>query len=198
MPPAFSCSYAIEWVTPAGFHRAKPPVSGAASVPDEVRNAAAGVFSRDTIKRRFLFSAQPIGAPHKSPAKRVLWGRGGATERYEGCPLPQGVPNIAQFDPTTNGGFEAAGLPRHSRPDGKKVLKPPVSTGTPAAPRDGAHIQSPAKGNISKTPRAVTAQPPSAPPPGQSSPRRHPDPHGPCDHRPPASGRWASADPGPG
>ena len=29
-----------------------------------------------TIKRRILFSAQPKGAPHKSPAKRVLWGRG--------------------------------------------------------------------------------------------------------------------------
>ena len=31
------------------------PVTGAASVPDEVRNAAAKPFSLDTIKRRFLF-----------------------------------------------------------------------------------------------------------------------------------------------
>ena len=46
--------------------QAKTPVKGAASVPGEARNAAASVFSLDTIKKRFLFSAQPIGAPTKA------------------------------------------------------------------------------------------------------------------------------------
>jgi len=35
--------------------QSKTSVQGAASVPDEVRNAAAKPFSLDTIKKRFLF-----------------------------------------------------------------------------------------------------------------------------------------------
>ena len=38
-----------------GYCRAKTPVQGAASVPDEVRNAAARAFFSYTIKRRILF-----------------------------------------------------------------------------------------------------------------------------------------------
>ena len=47
--------YAVEWSKPVSFHQAKTPVTGAASVPGEARNAAAQPFSLDTIKRRFLF-----------------------------------------------------------------------------------------------------------------------------------------------
>ena len=99
--------------------RAKAPVTG--------RNKAFQTKFEMPPPQPFLLHHQKAhslfprrGAPRRNPAKRLRWGRGGATERYEGCPPPQGVPNIAQFDPTTNGGFEAAGLLRHSRPDGKR------------------------------------------------------------------------------
>ena len=40
---------------PANHSQTKTPVTGAASVPDEVRNAAAQAFFSYTIKRRILF-----------------------------------------------------------------------------------------------------------------------------------------------
>ena len=48
------CQERIQEAKPANLHRAKTPVTGAASVPDEVRNAARAFFSY-TIKRRILF-----------------------------------------------------------------------------------------------------------------------------------------------
>ena len=87
-PQLFHAPYVVEWATPAGFHRAKPPVSGAASVPGEARNAAARAFFSYTIKRRILFflsrkkrmgvlkpaafaapSRAPNGAHHQTPAR---------------------------------------------------------------------------------------------------------------------------------
>ena len=50
-----------------------------------------------------------IGGPEGAGNRNAATVCKGATERYEGCPLPQGVPNIAQFDPTTNGGFARGG-----------------------------------------------------------------------------------------
>ena len=124
---------------PASYYQSKTPVTGAASVPDEVRNAAAKPFSLDTIKKRFLFSAQPIGAPTKAQrsgfcgeeesgeappaAEKASRFRGsgaiggpegagnrnaatvckGATERHEGCPLTQGVPNESGVCPDDGG-----------------------------------------------------------------------------------------------
>ena len=120
MLPAFSCSYAVEW--------SKPPATTGPN-PRNRRRERSGRSPECRRPSLFLLHHQKAlslfprkGAPHKSPAKRVLWGRGGATERYEGCPLPQGVPNIAQFAPTTKGGFEAAGLPRHPRANGKRSV----------------------------------------------------------------------------
>ena len=49
-----------------------------------------------------------IGGPEGTGNRNAATVCKGATERYEGCPLPRGVPNIAQFAPTTDGGFEAA------------------------------------------------------------------------------------------
>ena len=47
--------------------QSKTPVTGAASVPDEVRNAAAKPFSLDTIKKRILFF---LGKGHPTKAQR--------------------------------------------------------------------------------------------------------------------------------
>ena len=87
-----------------------------------------------------------IGGPEGAGNRNAATVCKGATERYEGCPPPQGVPNIAQFDPTTNGGFARGGAASH-RPSphfpapgtgappypraGKEVLKPPGFPGTP-------------------------------------------------------------------
>ena len=67
-----------------------------------------------------------IGGPEGAGNRNAATVCKGATKRYEGCPLPQGVPNIAQFDPTTNGGFEACGLRRTSpRPGTGRTTRPP-------------------------------------------------------------------------
>ncbi len=60
-----------------------------------------------------------IGGPEGAGNRNAATVCKGATKRHEGCPPPQGVPNIAQFDPTTKGGFEAIGLRRFPpRPEG--------------------------------------------------------------------------------
>ena len=56
-----------------------------------------------------------IGGPEGAGNRNAATVCKGATERYEGCPLPRGVPNIAQFAPTTDGGFEAAAFAAPSR-----------------------------------------------------------------------------------
>ena len=56
-----------------------------------------------------------IGGPEGAGNRNAATVCKGATERYEGCPPPQGVPNIAQFAPTTDGGFEAAAFAAPSR-----------------------------------------------------------------------------------
>ena len=65
-PQLSQLPYVVEWAKARKSPPGQAPVTGAASVPDEVRNAAAKPFSLDTIKKRFLFSAQPIGAPTKA------------------------------------------------------------------------------------------------------------------------------------
>ena len=92
---------------PANHSQTKTPVTGAASVPDEVRNAAAQPFSLTPSKGAFSFS----------------------TEKE-------------------NGGFEAAGLPRHPRSNGKKVFPrggaaKPAAFAAPSRARDGRTSSSP-------------------------------------------------------
>ena len=174
-----------------GHHRAKTPVTGAASVPGEVRNAAARAFFSYTIKRRILFflgkghptkaqrsgfcgeeesgEAPPaaekasrfrgsgaIGGPEGAGNRNAATVCKGATERYEGCPPPQGVPNIAQFDPTTNGGFAprrsrkpAAFAAPSPRPETGRISPPPRGT-----PRKPAHF-------TAKTPQPEWARRPN-------------------------------------
>ena len=149
-------------------------------------------FSLDTIKKRFLFSTQPIGAPTKAQrsgfcgeeesgeappaAEKASRFRGsgaiggpegagnrnaatvckGATKRHEGCPPPQGVPNIAQFDPTTNGGRILPGT--GTLPCPRKKGNPPRGTSQShrpspiyPSPRDGTHLRTP-RGGKRRTP----------------------------------------------
>ena len=54
-PQLSQLPYVVEWAKARKSPPGQAPVTGAASVPDEVRNAAAKPFSLDTIKRRFLF-----------------------------------------------------------------------------------------------------------------------------------------------
>ena len=54
-PQLSQLPYVVEWAKARKSPPGQAPVTGAASVPGEVRNAAAKPFSLDTIKRRFLF-----------------------------------------------------------------------------------------------------------------------------------------------
>ena len=54
-PQLSQLPYVVEWAKALESPPGQAPVTGAASVPDEVRNAAAKPFSLDTIKKRFLF-----------------------------------------------------------------------------------------------------------------------------------------------
>ena len=83
-----------------------------------------------------------IGGPEGAGNRNAATVCKGATERYEGCPLPRGVPNIAQFAPTTDGGFEAAGLPRHPVPTGKGS-EPAGRTPAPPHPGNNKHLAEP-------------------------------------------------------
>ena len=84
-----------------GYHQSKTPVTGAASVPGEARNAAARAFFSYTIKKRILFFLSRkkrmgvLPAAFAAPSPRPEWG-----------------------------------APPHSRAGGK-VLKPPGFPGPP-------------------------------------------------------------------
>ena len=132
-PQLLKPPYAVEWTRPTGEHP-KPLVKGGKRhFKQSLKCRRQSLFLLHHQKAHSLFDATDRG-PHKSPAKRVLWGRGGATKRQEGCPPPQGVPNIAQFDPTTNGGFEAAAFAAPSpRPETGRISPPPRG-GPPQSP----------------------------------------------------------------
>ena len=105
-----------------------------------------------------------IGGPEGAGNRNAATVCKGATERYEGCPPPQGVPNIAQFDPTTNGGriLPGTGTPRaHGKREipregprkaiGLRRSIPRPGTGRISAPREGENAAPPRRGNTNSS-----------------------------------------------
>ena len=97
-----------------------------------------------------------IGGPEGAGNRNAATVCKGATERYEGCPSPQGVPNIAQFDPTTNGGRILPGT--GTLPCPRKKGNPPRGTSQShrpspiySAPREGKNAAPPRRGNTNSS-----------------------------------------------